>query len=164
MFETRPLSVRRQTRLESSAYTNRAVFLTICAFQRQHLFGVARLIAGVARVELTVPGEILQQEWFRHARQLSPTVDVFVVMPNHLHGIVRPGNVPLAEFVGRVKSAVTSRARVEDSIQRVWQRGFYDRILRNDIELDAARKTHRDGWRFCRGALARPARVPPDAD
>ena len=120
-------------------YTNRAVFLTICAFQRQHLFGVSRLAAGVARVELSVAGEILRQEWLWHARQLSSTVDVFVVMPNHLHGIVRPGSLPLAEFVGRVKSAVTSRARVEDSIERVWQRGFYDRILRDDIELDAVR-------------------------
>lgn len=76
-----------------------------------------------------------------HVRQLSAPADVFVVMPNHCHGVVCLGGVPLAQFVGRVKSAVTSRARQEtdDSIARVWQRGYYDRIVRGDIELDAVR-------------------------
>ena len=96
---------------------------------------------GVARVELAVVGEICREEWTRHIGRLRASADAFVVMPNHIHAIVRLGGVPLAEFVGRLKSAVTSRARreTEDSMERVWQRGYYDRIIRDDFELRSTR-------------------------
>jgi putative transposase len=141
LFRPGQLSTRRHARLASSAYNHQAVFLTICTFQRKHLFGVVRMDGGAPRVELAVVGEICREEWTRHVGQLGASADAFIVMPNHIHAVVRLDDVLLAEFVGRVKSAVTSRARREtdDSLVRVWQRGYHDRIIRDDFDLRSTR-------------------------
>ena len=62
-----------------------AYFVTICTADRVHLFGTVE----EGRMSLNVPGRIAAEEW-----QRSETIrdrvhlDAFVVMPNHLHGIV----------------------------------------------------------------------------
>ena len=61
-------------------------------------------------------------------------------MPNHVHGIVflncslevRASPTRLTDMVGGFKAAVSRGAG-----SRVWQRSFYDRIIRNDTELEA---------------------------
>jgi putative transposase len=66
-------------------------------------------------------------------------LDAFVVMPNHVHGIVwLPGAghaPPLPVVIGSFKSAVS---RLEGG--PLWQRSFYDRVIRSDIELRALRQ------------------------
>jgi REP element-mobilizing transposase RayT len=69
------------------------------------------------------------------------TLDAFVIMPNHLHGIllftepVGAGHArPLPVVIGSFKSA-TSR-QVGSSI---WQRSYWERVLRNEHELNTAR-------------------------
>lgn len=66
-------------------------------------------------------------------------LDAFVVMPNHIHGILwlsRAGHAPpLHRVVGSFKSAA-SRATGHS----LWQRSFYDRVVRNDEELRALRE------------------------
>jgi putative transposase len=61
-------------------------------------------------------------------------LDAFVVMPNHVHGILwlaRAGHAPpLHRVIGSFKAAVSRRARI-----RVWQRSFHDRVIRNETEL-----------------------------
>jgi len=137
------LSSRRRTRLASSAYIGQTVLVTICTVERRHLFGVVRESGtGDANVELSALGEIVREEWTRPSNAHEAVAsDTFVIMPNHVHGIVRVGSRPLATFIRGVKSAVTSRARreIEEPVHRVWQRGYYDRILRDDVELAAAR-------------------------
>ena len=68
-------------------------------------------------------------------------LDAFVVMPNHLHGILLftetegAGHArPLQVVIGSFKSAVSKH--VSSSI---WQRSFWERIIRNEDELNAAR-------------------------
>jgi putative transposase len=59
-------------------------------------------------------------------------------MPNHVHGIVwLPGGhaPPLPVVIGSFKSAVS---RLEGG--PLWQRSFYDRMIRSDIELRALRQ------------------------
>ena len=68
-----------------------AYFVTICSNQRQCLFG--EIIGGELR--LNDVGEIVQTEWLRSA-MVRPYIelDVFVVMPNHLHGIIMLRDTP----------------------------------------------------------------------
>ncbi len=79
---------RRSIRLRGYDYTQAgAYFVTICTYGREHLFG--EVIDGVMHVNEF--GQIVQEEWFRTAQvrpyvQLQP--DEFVVMPNHIHGII----------------------------------------------------------------------------
>ncbi len=64
-----------------------AYFVTIVAFQRQMLFG--EIVGGEMR--LSRRGEIIQEEWFASAnirKELRLFPEEFVVMPNHIHGIV----------------------------------------------------------------------------
>jgi len=66
--------------------------------------------------------------------------DVFVVMPNHIHGILRFTDVgagharPLPVIIGSFKSAVSKRIGTP-----IWQRSYWDRIIRNEEELNLTR-------------------------
>jgi REP element-mobilizing transposase RayT len=77
---------RRSIRLEGYDYTrNGAYFVTICAYRHLCLFGD---VMGDAMVTNTW-GDVIQEEWERTAG-LRPNIelDAFVVMPNHMHGII----------------------------------------------------------------------------
>jgi len=63
------------------------------------------------------------------------TIWAFCIMPDHIHILCQPpdnSEIDLTTFIGRVKS-VTSRALAKAGFGwRIWQRGFYDHILRSD--------------------------------
>ncbi|MGR3218205.1 MAG: transposase [Candidatus Anammoxibacter sp.] len=62
-----------------------AYFITICVQNRVHLFGEI----GNAKIILNEFGEIAFNEWEKSSEIRSEiALDEFVVMPNHLHGIV----------------------------------------------------------------------------
>jgi putative transposase len=73
-------------RLRGYDYTGAgAYFVTICAWQNQHLFG--SIINGA--MHLNDVGRIVADEWQRTAVVRSNViVDAFVVMPNHMHGVL----------------------------------------------------------------------------
>lgn len=73
--------------------------------------------------------------------------DAFVVMPDHLHGIVVLGHDPdlppprtipnLAAVLRTFKSVsgIEANRLLERSRQPFWQRSYFDRIIRNEREL-----------------------------
>ena len=78
---------RRSIRLKGYDYTQPgAYFITICTYQRLHVFG--EIING--EMVLNDIGKIARDEWFKTA-ELRPYVklyeDEFMIMPNHGHGI-----------------------------------------------------------------------------
>ncbi len=80
---------RRSIRLQGYDYTQPgAYFVTVVTQNRVCLFG--EIVTG--RMRLNRLGKIVYEEWFRTAR-LRPYVelrpDEFIVMPNHIHGIIR---------------------------------------------------------------------------
>ncbi len=81
---------RRSIRLRGYDYSAPgAYFITICTHQRQCLFG--QIVAG--QMELNATGLWVQACWQRLPHSfLTLTLDVFVIMPNHLHGILWLGN------------------------------------------------------------------------
>ena len=75
-------------RLQTWDYGNNgAYFITICTLNREHFFGD---IAN-GEMQLNEIGKILEQQWIK-TPELRPDMnlelDVFVVMPNHFHGII----------------------------------------------------------------------------
>ncbi len=154
---------RRSIRLKGYDYTqNGAYFVTIVTYQRQHLFG--EIVNGI--MKLNEWGEIARREWFKTA-ELRPYVelydDEFVVMPNHAHGIIwnigalrrnaRTGagaadEKPhvdagsLGAIVRAYKSAVTYAINAARKTRGmvVWQRNYYEHIIRNDADLSRIRK------------------------
>jgi REP element-mobilizing transposase RayT len=100
-------------------------------------------------------GRIVADEW-RRLPDAHPIVvtDEFVVMPNHVHGILRIGDddpvsaraagaLPtLGDVIGGLKSRTTRRANavLGRSGATLWQRGYYERIVRNYRALEAIRE------------------------
>jgi REP element-mobilizing transposase RayT len=77
---------RRSIRLKEYDYSQAgAYFITIVTQERECLFG--EIIDG--EMQLNTAGELLTSWWHRLPGKFpSVSVDTFVVMPNHLHGII----------------------------------------------------------------------------
>ena len=70
-------------------------------------------------------------------------MDAFVIMPNHIHGIIQlvEGNATdIGEIVRNFKSISARRVRtVTRRDSPVWQRNYFERIIRTDRELNLTR-------------------------
>ena len=147
---------RKALRLPSFDYAAAgAYFVTICCHDRE-LF----LADEQTRIAIQAAWDAIPLH-FERAK-----LDEFVIMPNHVHGIIwlvdipnvaespavgaqhaeplRPGVRPgsLSALVRSFKSAATSEARRRgfDPNLPFWQRNFYEHVIRNDDELDRIRQ------------------------
>jgi putative transposase len=149
---------RRSLRLKDFDYAQHGVyFITICTHRRQCLLGSA--INGAVR--LNRHGEIADMCWRAIPRHFPHVgLDEFVIMPNHIHGIITVGArhaVPLRSRIERFrkpvggsiptivrsfKSAVTKRINEYHSTPGlpVWQRNYYEHVIRNEDTLDRIRE------------------------
>jgi len=77
---------RRSIRLRWYDYTQSgAYFVTVCTHHRQCLFG--DIVNGT--MQANTLGQVVQEEWSRSVEiRREVRLDAFVVMPNHIHGIV----------------------------------------------------------------------------
>jgi putative transposase len=152
---------RRTIRLADYDYSREgAYFVTICVHDRECLFG--EIVGGEMR--LNGLGKIALRTWEdlpNHYGQIE--LDEFVVMPNHVHGIivivgaglVRAGFKPaptqsaptgkthgLPEIVRGFKTFSSRRINElrNNPGSPVWQRNYYERVIRNDGELSRARE------------------------
>lgn len=148
---------RKQLRFSDHDYTQcGAYFVTMVAKDRARLFG------DIADGELLISplGEIVKTTWlwlFDHFDYLI--YDEYCLMPDHFHGILwikdsswggsrtAPtdglGHIkPLGGLIGAFKTVSTKNINLLRGApgETVWQRNYYERIIRNDRELDAIRK------------------------
>ena len=179
MISTAGMSVagirqRKCLRLQGFDYsTAGGYFVTLCTFDRQFLFG--RIVD--TSMEMNRLGAIITEEWLR-SPSLRPglSLDQYVVMPNHFHGILHidypalgrrePSDAQqvLPRIIAGFKSSCTRRmlefVAAEDYPEgtlgnfpvvsrhkgrcnrplQIWQRSYYDQIIRNDAHLDHLRR------------------------
>jgi putative transposase len=71
-------------------------------------------------------------------------MDAWVVMPDHVHGIlwIEDHSLTLGRVIGLFKAAATRDAVAAGAWETgtIWQRGFYDRIIRDEEELNRLRR------------------------
>lgn len=81
---------RISLRLASYDYARTGLyFITICVHERQNLFGDI----SDGRMKLNEAGQMIEENWAALAHRFPNLVlDTFVVMPNHLHGIIHQNN------------------------------------------------------------------------
>lgn len=151
---------RRSIRLPGYDYSRAgAYFVTLCTQGRSCLFG--NIVDG--EVWLNRFGAIVAEEWLRSAEIRDEIeLDEWVIMPNHFHGIVVitdktgdprcTGDRPVAPtgprpnsigaLTGGFKSAVTRRINELRNMpgQKVWQRNYWEHIVRNELELARIRE------------------------
>ncbi|MDH3944096.1 MAG: hypothetical protein OEV06_08395 [Anaerolineae bacterium] len=155
MVEDNPKHNRQSTRLKGFDYTlPGAYFITILTFKRQMLFGE---VSG-GEMRLNEIGEIVHQEWLV-TEKIRPYVslDSFIIMPNHLHGIIFIQDVeatgrsplpntsqphgPTPKSLGAIIAGFKSAATRSINVRRqtpghpVWHRNYYDRIIQDEKEL-----------------------------
>ena len=104
---------RRSIRLKGYDYTQPgAYFVTICSHQRDEIFG--EIING--EMKLSALGETVHEEWLRSAKirkEIQIFEDEFVIMPNHVHAIVR-----IIETVGAGGRAASPNGGVRPNTER----------------------------------------------
>ena len=147
---------RKSIRLRNWNYASHGYyFVTICVNNRQCLFG--KIINN--QIILNEYGKIIKFTWLdlvNHNRGIL--LDEFVVMPNHIHGIIivgagskpaliisgaglEPAPTALSEIVRQFKTFsanLINKLRNAPGV-KLWQRNYYDHIIRNEQSLNALR-------------------------
>ncbi|MBE9119009.1 transposase [Lusitaniella coriacea LEGE 07157] len=148
---------RRSIRLKEYDYSQPGLyFVTLCTYRQQCWFGEIQQ----AQIHLNQIGKIVAGEWLRSA-QIRPTLqlDEWIIMPNHLHGIVgivatesdivkqpkphefRRSPNSLSSFIAGFKGSVTRQINQirENTAIPIWQRNYYESIIRDENALDKIR-------------------------
>ena len=90
-------------------------------------------------------GDSVADEWMR-CETMRPDVelDAFLVMPNHFHAVVglTDGPTSLPKLINAFKAASTRRVRdvFDDHRLRVWQRGYFEHVVRDERGLSRIRE------------------------
>ena len=155
---------RQSIRLKGYDYSQSgAYFITICTYKKQCWLGEIHQ----GEMVFNQIGKIVAQEWLKSSEiRQEIELDQWIIMPNHLHGIVwiknpvgaqglAPLPIPypkhgaayrkpksLASFVSGFKSAVTTRINKIRQTPRipVWQRNYYESIIRDEKGLNTIRE------------------------
>jgi len=134
--------------------SNAAYYITICTKRRKPYLGNVEN----GKMILSEIGDIVRKEWHKTPSirpELNLYMDDFVVMPDHIHGIIviRSGGVRrdarrgvstcvrnknifgpqynnIPSIIRGIKSTVTTRARIINP-DFGWQTRYYDHIIRN---------------------------------
>lgn len=175
---------KNSLRLENYNYSNSgAYFITICSYKRKEIFG--EIENGL--MHLNNVGKIIQTSWYQIPENYDNIkLDDFVIMPNHIHGIIwivgaihespetnhkirqmpetnhtiheSPEDDPsqnnrvirelplrierrkmlLSKIIGRFKmnSSKLINNICNSKGAHVWQRSYYDHIIRNEEDLN----------------------------
>ncbi len=158
---------RRSIRLKGYDYTYPgAYFITTCTHQRVHLFG--EVVDGTMR--LNEAGRLVEWTWNDLPNHVPNIIlDAFVIMPNHVHGIivitdtvgsvVGAGSEPALTEPAPTTAPATKRYALPEIVRQlktfsarrinqlrgtpdtpVWQRNYYEHIIRSDRALNAIRR------------------------
>ena len=135
------LPIHRSNRLHFYDYSsNGAYFITICQYDRH-------------RPVLKQPdvSKILEETWYALPQRFSSVVlDHFILMPDHVHFILwlqpdKESHPLLGNVVGAYKS-ITARAALQYlrtqgqlSGNHLWQRDYYEHVIRNEEDLNQTR-------------------------
>jgi REP element-mobilizing transposase RayT len=153
------LNHRRSIRLAGYDYASEGgYFITIVTQGRVCLFGI--IIDG--EMQLNDFGKIVYEEWFKSAK-LRPNIELleeeFVVMPNHIHGIIwinedegrgslqrtptverfqKPVSNSIPTIVRLFKSTITKQINIlrQTPNQPVWQRNYYEHIIYSEKDYN----------------------------
>jgi REP element-mobilizing transposase RayT len=144
---------RKSNRLRDYDYSRDGYyFITICTRGRKNFFGDIK----EGTMALNRCGEIVNRCWRDLARHYpNCSLNSFVVMPNHVHGIIVIDNGDvvgnglkpfpthgLSEIIRGFKTfssrKINEEIKIDNKFQ--WQKLFYDHIMRDDKSLENLRQ------------------------
>lgn len=144
---------RKSIRLKGYDYSQAGLyFITICCANKQQRFG--SIVA--EKMELSEFGKIAHNQWTQLPDRFNNCeLHEFVVMPNHIHGIIQivraglapapcedpaPTNPSIADIIGAYKSIVSAEClnifKSRDEVMgKLWQRDYFEQIIKDDRAL-----------------------------
>lgn len=136
---------RKRQRLENFDYSSdNMYFVTLITKNRINYFGKIR----ENKIILNTYGEIVNKQWLWLAEQYSYIIlKEYIIMPNHLHGIIqidreevinKDSNIKiksLSEIIGAFKTTSSKLIRLSNDENFQWHKSFYDHIIRNYEDL-----------------------------
>ena len=148
---------RKVIRLKEYDYSQAGgYFITTCTYNREYLFGQVVNY----QMMLNKTGETVKQWWLKlEDKFINVKLDNYVVMPNHIHGIIvviekdkvgaihelplqsgmmlrRQMLIPKTVGYFKMNSAKYIN-RLRDAMGHpLWQRNYYEHVIRNENELD----------------------------
>ena len=142
-------------RLKGYDYTQAGAYLvTVCTHGRMCIFGKIE----DSMVQQNGVGRLVDAAWEGVAERFEKVeLDEFIVMPNHLHGIIVILDATekekdrtekrLGDIVGAFKSIViyeyivrVRRGEFPPFDRRLWQRNYHDHIIHSEKALNAVRQ------------------------
>ncbi len=150
---------RKSLRLGGYDYSQPgAYFVTICTFKSRNLLGEVHN----REMFLNDAGRIVERNWLEIPEHfLIADLDSFIVMPNHIHGILvlidvgrgtacrapterfgKPIPDSLPTIIRSFKAAATRRLNIFKNTpgDTLWQRNYYEHIIRSEESLNRIRK------------------------
>jgi putative transposase len=158
------------TRLKTWDYgSNGSYFVTICTQNREHYFGEIVPVQNITpqQLESSPIGKIAHQYWMEIPNHFPfVLLDEFIIMPDHVHGILTiekaqyfekvqyfgeaqyfaplpntfgPQSQNLASIIRGYKAGVKKYATM-NNITFGWQSGYHDHIIRSERERQAIRR------------------------
>ena len=124
---------RRSIRLKGYDYSQAgAYFITICCKDRKCRFG--KIVVGASVMELNECGQIAYDEWLKLSERFSNfELDVFQIMPNHMHGIIVLNDI-VGATLAVAQNAVVQNAVVQNAVAQNVPNGI---IALNDVGATA---------------------------
>ena len=143
---------RKQIRLENFDYSsNGAYFVTVCVKDRMRI--LSEIVVGAIHespaVKLTKIGEIIKCALEKTENKFeNATITDYVIMPDHVHVVfvlsdknraIRESPLQkrseLSKIIGFFKSSVSKEIHKTDQNLDIWQRGYYEHIIRDENDL-----------------------------
>ena len=143
------LPQRKNHRLKNYDYTSYGYyFVTICT--NHFKMTLSKITDNSFEVVPTIIGEQVVKSWYKIEELYNAEIISFVLMPNHIHGVVKlnnkslqsvsnkkyrfeSANDSLSKIIGDFKSVTTRKYKeiygVDESL---WQKSFYDEIITSD--------------------------------
>ena len=125
------LSERKNIRLPYYDYhTNGMYFVTVCTKEKEHLFG--EVIDG--EMHMNAMGKyVARQLQSIDERYFDVQMICFIVMPNHIHGIIGllGNHAPsLGRVVNKFKGLISHKYG-----RTIWQRGYFEHVVRSERDF-----------------------------
>ena len=140
---------RKSLRIKDYDYSQPGgYFITICTQNKYCFFGAIKQNEMI----LNAAGQMAQEEWDGLTLRFKNTsLDRSIIMPNHMHAVIlveeKDTKVNLGSIIQAYKSITTNKyihgVRNKDWLpfsKRLWQRNYYEHIIRNDQDLELIRE------------------------
>ena len=111
--------------------------------RRFHVHGAIYFVTATTRrrraIFVDAAADAVVQAFSRLRDEQRAAVLAYVVMPDHLHALVEPGgDAEIGAVMKYLKRIAGNQVRRLGHAGRLWEARFYDRVMRNEVELASA--------------------------